>query len=177
MFLLMYVFSGILMINHDLFTIPKMVESHEKIPVKIKSVDSMAEYAKLLEDELGLKGRKGFREDRNQNWIFNFNFPGKWVTITLPAARDTLMVKTLTQERTFYSTLRQMHTLRRYKGGWPYTLWATFYDITSIALSIFALTGILLWFNSKRLYPYSWIFLVTGLLIPLVFAMLYLYWR
>lgn len=174
LYLLMWVFSGVILINRDAFNIPERKESSTTIPVEQKLEGDPLEYAEMLAGELNIKGRIEHRQDWKKSWIFNYNFPGKWVTITLSPEQDSLHIKTATQERTFFTTVQQMHVLRGFKGGWPYTLWAVFYDTACFALLVFVITGIILWLRSRKAYPYGWIFLLAGLILPLLFGFLFL---
>jgi len=177
LFLLMYVFSGVILINRVLFHVPEQVEDAKMVPVTEPMEGAPEVYAKKLARELDIKGRIIYRKDGNENWIFNYNFPGTRVTATLRQAQDSLQIRTMRQKQTFFTTVQQMHVLRGFRGGWPYTVWAIFYDTSCLALIVFAITGILLWFRSRQKYPYGWIFLFLGISIPLVFSYLYLLWR
>jgi len=177
LFLLMYVFSGVILINRVKFQVPEQVVEQKMVAITEPMDGAPDVYANKLARELDLKGRTVYRKDGDENWIFNYNFPGTRVTVTLRPEQDSLQIYTVHQERTFFTTVQQMHVLRGFRGGWPYTVWAIFYDTSCLALVLFAVTGILLWFRIRQKYPYGWIFLMLGISVPLLFSYLYLLWR
>ena len=69
--MLVYTFTGIIMINHDLFTIPEVEVSHSTIPVEKPMIGEPKDYAKYLKKTLDLKGRIYYRQEKNENWQFN----------------------------------------------------------------------------------------------------------
>ena len=75
-FMMVYVITGIVMINHDLLTMPEVKVSHSTIPVEKPMMGDPEDYAKYLKDTLDLKGRTQFWQDNKDNWIFNINIPG-----------------------------------------------------------------------------------------------------
>ncbi len=176
-FLLMYLLTGIIKINHNLFEIPPVEEIQYSMPVEKPMDGTPREYTKFLMEKFDLKGRIDFNKDRKENWIFHFNFPGENTQITLTPAQDTLFFKQWKQEMTFFTAINRMHIQRGFKGGWEYTAWAVLYDLSCFAMIIFAITGILMWFRARKRFKYGWWYLAAGLLIPVGFIYMYVLWR
>ncbi len=176
-FLFMYVVTGIIHMNRNLFKIPPVEETLYTLPVEKKMDGTAREYSKYLEEEFDLKGRTAFNQNRQENWVFHFNFPGNNVQITLTPVQDSLYFHQWKQEMTFFTVTNGMHVLRGFKGGWAYTAWAVMYDVSCVAMFVFALTGILLWYRSRKRFRYGWWFLAAGMLIPLVFIFLFVFWK
>jgi len=172
-FLFMFVFSGFFMVNRTLFDVPEFNDSFDTVQLSMKPGTDPSAYAKFLEDEFDLKGRKEYRQDWKKNWIFGFYYPGENTVFTIPPGQDSAFVKVSKQERTFFTVVHQMHVLRGFKGGWPYTVWAVFYDAAFVAMFVFAITGILLWWRARRRYKYGWWFLAFGIVVPLLFMLFY----
>ncbi len=176
-FLMMYLFTGIIKINHNLFNIPTVEKSDYKLAVEKKMNGTPKQYSRYLKEKLGLKGRLIFNKDQKENWIFNFNFPGDNIQITLTPAQDSLHITQWKQNQNFFTVANQIHVLRGFKGGWEYTIWAVMYDISCFSMIIFALTGILIWFKQRKRFKHGWWYLASGILIPFGFIFLYVFWK
>jgi hypothetical protein len=177
-FLLMYVITGIILINRSLFNIPEVTVSRDKILVENGMIkDEAREFARYLKEELNLKGRVSYNKDWQENWLFHYNFPGDNYRLTLRPENDTIYIKRSQQERTLFTVTQQMHVMRGYKGGWAYTVWAVMYDVSCLAMLVFAISGILIWFRIRKSYKYGWWFLASGIIIPAVIIFMFLFWR
>ena len=176
-FMMIYVITGILMINHDLFTLPEIRAVHSTRPVENPMDGDVKSYARDLKRSLDLKGRTAYRQDNQKNWIFNFDIPGEAYQIKLTPAQDTLYVTQSTQDMNFYLVAHRIHILRGFKGGWAYTAWAVMYDTTCFAMVLFAVTGIILWYKRRKQYRHGWRYLLAGLLVPLFFIYAFVSWK
>ena len=176
-FMVMYLITGIIKINHNLFDVPPVEEIRYSLPVEKTMEGSVKEYSDYLMAEFDLKGRLNHRQHQNKNWIFNYNFPGNNVQITLTPAQDSLYFQQWKQETTFFTVVSRMHVLRGYKGGWAYTLWAVMYDVSCVAMMVFAITGIIMWYRARKRFRYGWLFLTAGMLIPLAFIYMFVLWK
>jgi hypothetical protein len=176
-FMLVFVLTGIFMINHDLFTLPEVQVSHSKIPVEKLMKGDPKDYAKDLKKSMGLKGRTEYGKDNKDNWIFHFMIPGDAYRIKLTPARDTLHIQHSVQDMTFYMVMHRIHILRGFKGGWEYTAWAVMYDVSCFAMIIFAITGIIMWYRRRKQYRHGWWYLLAGILIPLFFMYAFVLWK
>ena len=112
-FLLVFVFTGIFMINHDLFTMPDIEVNHSKMPVEKPMKGNPGEYTKYLKKTLELKGRTEYQKDNKDNWIFHFMMPGDAYQIKLTPAQDTLHIQHSVQEMTFYMVMHRISCWRQ----------------------------------------------------------------
>jgi len=176
-FMLVYAFTGIIIINHDLFTIPEVEVNHSKIPVEKRMDGDPKVYAKYLKQKLDLKGRTEYQKNNQDNWIFHFNIPGEGYQVTLTPAQDTLYIQRSSQEMTLYTVVHRIHILRGFKGGWAYTAWAVMYDTSCFAMILFAITGIIMWFKRRKQYRHGWWYLLAGILIPVFFIYAFVLWK
>jgi hypothetical protein len=176
-FMLVYLITGVFMINHDLFSLPEIRVSHSRIPVEKPMQGEAKEYATYLKETFDLKGRTEYRKDNRDNWIFHFNTPGEAYQIKLPPSQDTLYLQKSTQDKTFYMVAHRIHILRGFKGGWEYTAWAVMYDTSCFAMILFAITGIILWYRRRKQYRHGWWYLLAGLLVPFLFICAFVFWK
>ena len=172
-FLIMYTVTGIIITHHGL-PYGQQEISRSTILVERTMDSSPSEYAKYLKNQYAYKGRYGYRQQENGNWDFHFQFPGEQVKVTLTPSQDTLFVETTEVDRTLMTIAHNLHALRGFTGGWVYTLWALYYDLSAIAFILFGITGIYMWFKNRKRYPSGWWYLAAGIIVPLaiVFAFL-----
>lgn len=176
-FVLMYLITGIFKINHNLFEVPPVEEILYSVPVERAMEGTAREYSDYLKAEYDLKGRINHKQNRKGDWIFSYDFPGNYVQITLTPAQDSLHFQQRKQEMTFFTVVSTMHVLRGFTGGWAYTLWAVMYDVSCVAMIVFAITGIIMWYRARKRFSYGWWFLAAGMLIPLAFIYMFVLWK
>jgi hypothetical protein len=176
-FLLMYLVTGIIKMNHKLFEVPPVEEVEYTLPVEKTMNGTAREYSNYLIEEFDLKGRITFNKNNQEDWVFHFNFPGNNVQITLTPVQDSLYFHIWKQEMTFFTVANRMHIQRGFKGGWAYTAWAIMYDVSCVAMIVFALTGILMWYRARKRFRYGWWYLAAGIVIPLAFIYMFVLWK
>jgi hypothetical protein len=175
-FLLMYTVTGIIITHHGLPYGEREV-SKSLIPVENIMDSSPSEYARYLKAEYGYKGKYGYRQQDNGNWDFHFTFPGEQVKVTLTPLQDTLYIEHTQIDRTLMTVAHNLHGLRGFTGGWVYTAWAIFYDLSAIAFILFGITGIYMWLKSRKKYPSGWWYLAAGIIFPLAIVFAFLFSR
>ncbi len=161
--LLMYAVSGFAMAHPDWLATPPETESRS---VAV-SVDAAALPAaagperrgleRRIRNELGLRGRlEHSKPVGRRGWKLIFRRPGTEAELSLPA-RGQAQLKT-TRSGAAY-TLNRMHQFRGYSGEPLHLLWAAVIDLTSLALVVFAVSGVYMWYVLKR-DRVGWILLV-----------------
>jgi hypothetical protein len=176
-FMLVFVTTGLFMINHDLFSIPEIKVTHSTLPAGEPMRGDPKDYARYLKKTLDIRGRMEYRQDKQNNWIFYFNIPGEAYQVKLPPARDSLYIQKSTQEMTPYMVAHRIHILRGFRGGWEYTAWAVMYDVTCFAMILFAITGIIMWHKRRKQFRRGWWYLLAGILIPVLFIYAFVLWK
>ena len=73
----------------------------------------------------------------------------------MTAAGDSVHI--FRREEDARTTLVGFHRLHGYGGGWLYDIWVVFYDLASLALILFTLTGIYLWYRLTKHRLLGWI--------------------
>ena len=159
-FVLMYFVSGYVMIHANWFG-----ESQPKLSVRTEILKVPANPADpTLPQKLqafGLRGQSSPPEHRGDGSTrFNFVRPGTTFQTVLAADGKEL---TITRKDFGFSGLAQgMHRLRGYHGGWLYCLWSSMYDLASLALIGFGITGIVLWYQSTMHHLAGWVCLAAS---------------
>ena len=176
-FVFVFLVTGIVLVNRSLFNVSEEETTQSRVLVEEKLTGNPNDYADYLKDRFGFKGRQILREQENGNYVFQYNFRGVNNQITLTPAQDTLYIRSNKQQMTLLSFATKLHHMRGFSGGLEYTLWAVFYDLTAVSLIVFVLTGVLMWLKIRLRYPSGWWYLAAGMIIPLIFVFLFLFWK
>ena len=163
--LFMYAFTGFVMSHQSWFPGGKSHKTTQDLTSVTAltmapglSPEQAATWQERLGDELGLHGRPGNRQrDEDGSWIFEFNGPGTNEKLRLrPGHREV----TLTVEAAgFAGIMNRLHHFHGYDGGGRFFVWGLFVDLASLAMILFPLTGIYLWFTLKQDRRLGWIIL------------------
>jgi hypothetical protein len=155
-FVLMYFVTGYVIVHRPWFgkSNPRITTRTEALNLRGRPSDEqMAEY---LQDTFDLRGQPGAANHRADGSIrFTFARPGtSFEAVILPGAKQVTITR---KDLAATDVANGLHRLRGYRGGWVYWLWALLYDLASAALIVFALTGIVLWYQSTSRRLGGWI--------------------
>lgn len=169
-FVLMYFISGFVMI----FEFERKDTSARKevkaiAGIRRASGDSLVA---LIRSNFDISGQYQVREGDDRT-VVNFRHPGTETNVVIPAHADSVTV-TVT-EKNFVNTLHQFHRLHGYHGGLNYRIWAFVYDLSSLSMIIFALTGVYLWYKTERTRWPGWIILIASTIFT-AFTIYYLHY-
>jgi len=146
-FVLMYFLSGYVIIHAQWFGGRDPKTSSRTEQVNLSAGLSDAALVRYFQAKLRLQGQASSPEHRKDGSIrVNFVRPGKTVQIVLNSQKNQVTVKQ--NEFGFAGIANGMHRLRGYHGGWLYCTWALMYDLASVALMVFSITGVVLWYQS-----------------------------
>lgn len=146
-FLVMYFVSGYVMIHGDWFGRRAPVTTVRTEPLNQPGATSDEAMSRYLQATYDLRGKRNAANHRKDGTTqFNFVRPG--TTFEAVVSPDGKQVTITRKDFDFVGLANGIHRLRGYGGGRIYDLWALLYDLASGALIVFALTGILLWYQS-----------------------------
>ena len=160
-FLLMYFLTGAVMIMGKIFPRKNVKSISEKVVWK----NNMAEDEAInnISTQYCIHGVKNkiIKANGGRNYIFTR--PGYRAEIIFTEGQDSIQVKI--NKGTFWSAMNDFHRLRGFTGSWTHKVWAVLYDLSCIALLVFAFTGVYLWWKLERNKRIGtiFIFLSTGL--------------
>lgn len=136
-FIVMYFVTGFIMIFEEHF---KRENKVEKVKEKVDgarsiNADSLVRWSM---DRYHLQGQYEVRKNEKRTTV-DFRHPGTTATVTLYVDNDSVHVEI--RKGNLYSAMHQYHRLHGYRGGLTYYAWAFVYDLSSLSLIIFAITG------------------------------------
>ena len=175
-FVLMYFLTGYLMIRHDLLPEDKPVKK-----TVVESLDrdlpemSSQELSVYLQDRFDLKGKRnipgGPRKDGT--WRFNYYHPGLAAVAVISS--DGKKVEITTTAQGARGVINGLHRLHGYGGGWLYDIWAFMYDLASLALIVFPVSGFILWLRIGRRKLAGSLVLACGFSVPAAIVLYLMY--
>jgi len=173
MFVIMYFATGYVMIHHLWFgeNKPKVTTRTEALNYSGEKTD--AAMSVYLQETFGLAGNRVVNRRPNGTLSFNFVRPG--TVFEAVVAPDGKQVKITRRDQAFVGTMATMHELHGYGGGWFYSMWALVLDLASASMVVFAITGIILWYQSTTARLPGWICLgfSTVFTAAMIFYLLY----
>ena len=160
-FLLMYFLSGAVIIMGNIFPRENVITISEKVALKDKL--SEEETVTNISTQYEIHGVKNKITKTNGGNNYAFTRPGYRAEINFIEGQDSIQV--IIRKGTFWSGMIYFHRLRGITGGWSHKVWIVLYDLSCIALLVFAFTGIYLWWKleRKKLLGIVFLFLSTGL--------------
>jgi len=159
-FLLMYFLTGAVMIMGSIF--PRNYKTFtEKVAIK----NNQTEMETLVEicKQYNIYGDQSSNTDSKGRRNYSYFRPGYRAEISFMESEDFVLIKI--NEGTFASVMNDFHRLRGYKGNWTHVIWSLLYDLCCIALFVFAITGVYLWWKieTKKLIGVMFLLISTGI--------------
>lgn len=175
----MYAFTGLVMTNQSWFSGGKdETTTHElRSEVALRMAPGMSKeqagaWRQELAEELELWGRPGNHHVNDEGeWVFEYGRPGTNEKLTVRPGKPEVTVTLKTAG--FAGTMNRLHHFHGYSGGGRFFFWGLFVDLASLAMILFPLTGILLWYRLKKDRRLGWAIL-GGSSAYVVGSMLYL---
>ena len=166
---LMYFATGYLMIHEGLLDNQNPDKKTRALHLKYKGEKTPEAYAAYLEGNFGLEGkRQSPKHQDDGSWKFAYARPGTSYEAVISAAGDSVRITEVKDH--LRRTLTGFHRLHGYGGGWLYDVWAVCYDLASLALILFTLSGLYLWYKLTQRHLLGWLllFLSFGLTVATV---------
>jgi hypothetical protein len=149
LFLMMYCVSGYMMIHG-----PWFASSNHPAPVQTARLESIAnrpaeELAADVKKQLHLPGRIQFPATQPANMTrFWINHPGTMTRVDVATSEKLIRISTV---RTgLIGTLVMLHKIAGYDDVPLFNLYAVFSDLSGVAMIVFALSGVYLWWKRTR---------------------------
>ena len=161
----MYAFSGFVILHHDWFpgsdsekttsVVTSVVAGQTTTPVTQDNADV---WARELARELGLHGRLSKRHRSEDGlWTFDFGRPGSYEKLNVRPGDEQV---TLTVEAGgFARILDRLHPFHGFSGGLRFLMWGILVDLASLAMIMFPLSGIYMWYVLKKDRRLGWLVL------------------
>jgi uncharacterized protein len=164
-FVIMYFFTGIVMQHGEWFgkvdqkdRSIKTVEEHTLNYTGDRSPEVMQAY---LQEQFNLRGKPNPpKVEADGSTRYAFLRPGFNANALVNAAGDHVTVTRV--EHRFHNLMHGLHRTVGYNGGWLYWIWALMMDLTSIAMILFAITGIYMWYKLTRGNWLGWACLIVS---------------
>lgn len=158
-FLLMYIVSSIMFMNHDLFHVDVAEESESNLKVAPEEINE-ENWPGFLKNN-GIRG-KLWRERVNKegDHIREYESAGADTRITI--FRDKSEVKIVHSKLNLSGQITGVHRMRGYGGSFLYNAYAFILDIVGICLILFTVTGVILWLKLLQFNKVAWAILISG---------------
>jgi hypothetical protein len=166
-FVVMYFVTGYVIVHHEWFGGEPPVKTTRTETLRGSLPSDADEAAAALQEMFALNGMRYAPVRRGDGtWRFSYRRPG--VDNEAVVSADGRSVKITETRRDGVGTLVGLHRLHGYRGGWAYCAWAVMYDLASMAMIVFAITGVYLWYKLTTKRTLGWVMLGVGCLYTIV---------
>ncbi len=144
---LMYFVTGWIMVHEDRF--PRGDRSKSTYTAKLarEGDKGTPEFVQHLETVFEIHGkRQEPKRQKDGTWRFNWVRPGEVNEVVISA--DGLEAKVTRRQSNLAGVAHGLHRLHGYGGGLQYDVWVFFYDLASVSMIVFSLSGIWLWWKT-----------------------------
>lgn len=160
-FVVMYFVTGYIIVHHEWFGEKPAMKTERTETLSAGLPSGTDEAAAALQEMFGLNGMRYEPIRRGDGtWRFMFRRPG--VDNEVIVAADGKSAKITETQRDAVGRLIGLHRLHGYRAGWAYYAWAVMYDLASMAMIVFAVTGVYLWYKLTSRRTLGWVMLGLG---------------
>lgn len=173
LFLWLFSISGLLL-NHGKWAFAEFWEQREETtrmrPIRLPQAEGDLSIARYLMQQLDLSGEINQIEHHPEEKTFRLQVarPGHIVTVTADLRLGQAEVKQI--QVNGWGVFRMLHTFSGVKidepgqkRDWLLTsLWSLAMDALAVGLIVFVVTGLLIWYRSKRKKALGWVVLLCG---------------
>lgn len=160
-FVVMYFVTGYVLIHRDL--IPERQSDKETVRLRLSTthIVSPDDLSDHLQEKLGIRGKPAPpRQLKDGRVRIDYFRPGDYSRVTVSAAGDSVVH--LRERYDLRRTLIGMHRMHNYGGSILYLLWVLLYDLASMSLILFGLTGIYMWYKLTQNRKLGWVLLAIS---------------
>ena len=165
LFTVMFFLTGLLILWFESFPVETPTPTTSVIAVQLQGPGDAGSVIGYFRDSLGLRGRASARTQDDGTWRVEFVSPGRNTRITLSESHEQATV--ISAPKNWKVKWVGLHRLTGYGGGLVFALWALLYDIVSLSMIAFPLTGIYLWYRRTPDRRLGWV-LLSGSVVLMV---------
>lgn len=171
-FALMYFLSGLIMSKYEWFPHGNELKSTQIKPLNYTpDTTNIEKLSEAVKSQFDISGRLVYSRNRKKEITLDYYRPGVRNVVTIHNDLDSATVS-CTKRISFGEISTRIHRLHGYHGGILYVVWAGLLDLTAISMIVFAVTGIWIWFRSRKAYQPGWFFIISPIILAVV---MYLY--
>jgi hypothetical protein len=160
-FVVMYFITGYVLVHEGMFPRSNPTRTTWGERLDYQGPDDLNAWAKYLQRKFALRGKLGrVREMKDGKVSYSYFRPGYSFDVVVSADRERAEITQT--ESGFRNLMVGYHRIHGYGGNWLYCLWSFMYDLACVACVVFAMTGIVIWYPTRRHDRLGWLFLGIG---------------
>jgi len=161
-FLLMYFATGFILTHADWFSHSKPKVETVEHPLQLPTDIDLSKLSAYIQKEFNIRAQRKNSEVNDQGEIsIDYIRPGYHYKAIIPP--DKGKVTLIIQKEDLYDTFVVFHRLHGFGGGGVYELYILMMDIASIALILFSLSGLFMWFQLSKNKFFGLLLLALGI--------------
>jgi hypothetical protein len=161
-FVVMYFFSGLVMVQPKLFPSGDTEKSTRVEQVRIPAALDVDEAGEWIAGKFDLRGQPQPAQKLNDGRVrYRFGRPGTNLTALLDADKRSVEIETARWD--FRRLMVGYHRIHGYRGNIVWLLWGLMYDLASAGCILFAVSGVWMWATARERDKVSWVMLAIGI--------------
>jgi len=165
---LMYVTTGVVMTKGEWFPHGEEVKSTKILPLNyIPDTTRLDKFGDEIKEQFEISGRVEYQKNPKNEIVYTFYRPGVKNVVTVRSSLDSLTIFR-TEKQTFGEISIRIHRLHGFNGGILYVIWAILLDLAALSMIVFAITGILIWYRSRQIRRYGWLFIAPFVILAII---------
>ncbi len=165
---LMYIITGFITSKHNWFEGGDDVKLSRSYPLHfMPDTTDLRKLGKEIKHEFHLTGRMNYKKNNKGEIVFDFFRPGIGQHVKIKNDLDSLTI-TRTERKTFYEINKRIHRIHGFQGGTLYFVWGVLLDVTALSMILFSVTGILLWYRTRKFHKFGWFILVPVFILGII---------
>jgi hypothetical protein len=130
-------------------------------PTELRDEHALATLAERARAELSLRGRVRTATDSDGTVRLSFDRPAVLQKLALDPRSGAAELEVT--ERNLQQLANRLHQIDGYEGGTAYAAWALLLDATAVAMLIFAISGVTMWWIAHRDRLGAWLLVASTL--------------
>jgi hypothetical protein len=160
-FVLMYFFSGFVLVQHNLFPNGDTEKLTRVEQVRIPAALNVEKTGEWIASQFSLNGQPLPAQKLEDGRVrYRFGRPGTNLTAVLDADKRNVEIETTRWD--FRRLMVGYHRIHGYRGNMVWLLWALMYDLASAGCILFAVSGVWIWATARERDKVSWVMLAVG---------------
>jgi hypothetical protein len=161
-FVAMYFITGFVLSHEQWFADTPPVVTTQPCSIKLPEAMSLEDLSVYLQDTLAIRAKRMKPKlKKDGSLAFEYVKPGRIYRLNVSPDRTSAVLQL--EKLNGYRTFTAFHRLHGYGGGWLYDLYVLMMDLASIALILFSLTGIYLWYQLMKRKTWGFLLLALSL--------------
>jgi hypothetical protein len=161
LFVVMYFVTGLPIVHPGLLPASEPRVTTDRVGLSLEGEPTADELSRHVQEVTAFRGRAvSTVRDDDGRWQLAYERPG--TSLRVEVGPDLATASVREEDRGLRGRVVELHRLHGFHGGIAFGLWGLLYDLVSVSMIVFALSGIYLWYRRTRDRRLGWVMLAVS---------------